>query len=71
LKPTRHQFVYGRGHTTVRRAAAVRLTLKPNALGRRLVRHRTYRPLLQLWISYTPTGGRSRTIGFSGIRLPT
>ena len=70
LKPARHRFVYGRGHITVRRATARRLTLKPNALGRRLVRHHTYRPLLRLWVSYTPTGGRPRSIGFRGIRLP-
>jgi uncharacterized protein YjbI with pentapeptide repeats len=70
LQPARHRFVYGRGHTTARRAVARRLTLKPNAVGRRLVRHHTYRPLLRLWVSYTPTGGRHRSIGFDGIRLP-
>lgn len=70
LQPARHRFVYARGHTTVRRAVTRRLTLKPNALGRRLVRHHTYRPLLRLWVSYTPTGGRHRSIGFSGILLP-
>ncbi len=70
LKPAPHRFVYGRGHTTVRRATTRRLTLKPNAHGRRLVHHHTYRPVLRLWVTYTPTGGRLRSIGFRGIHLP-
>jgi uncharacterized protein YjbI with pentapeptide repeats len=70
LQPARNRFVYGRGHTTVRRAMSVRITLKPNALGKRLLRHHTYRPLLRFWIVYTPTGGRSRTIGFTGVHVP-
>ena len=70
LKAARNRFVYGRGHAIVRRAVSLRITLRPNALGRRLLRHHTYRPLLRLWIVYTPTGGRSRTIGFTGIHVP-
>jgi hypothetical protein len=70
LQPARNPFVYGRGRATVHRAVSLRITLRPNALGKRLLRHHTYRPLLRLWIVYTPTGGRSRTIGFTGVHLP-
>ncbi len=70
LRPAPHRFVYGRRHATARRATTLHLRLTPNASGRRLVRHHTYRIVLRLWVSYTPTGGRFRSKGFKGLHLP-
>ena len=53
-----------------RRAVTLRLHLTPTARGRRLVRHHTYGVTLRLWVSYTPTGGRTRTIGIHGLHIP-
>ena len=46
------------------------MTVKPNRGGRLLVAHPRYRVVLRLWVSYTPTGGPDRTIGFLGLHLP-
>ena len=35
-----------------------------------LLAHHRYRVVLTLWVSYTPRGGRYRTIGFLGLHLP-
>ena len=37
---------------------------------RELVAHHTYRVTLRLWISYTPTGGQQRNIGYYDLHLP-
>ena len=36
---------------------------------RRLVAHHRYRVTLRLWVSYTPTAGNPRSIGFYGLHL--
>jgi hypothetical protein len=70
LRPAPHRFVYARSHTRARRATVLRFRVRPNAHGRRLVRHHTYRVTLRVWISYTPSGGRPRTVGIYGLHLP-
>ena len=70
LRPGPHRFVYARGHRTAGRATVLHLRVAPNARGRRLVRHHTYRVTLRLWISYTPKGGRPRSVGVYGLHLP-
>jgi hypothetical protein len=70
LRPAPHRFVFGRSHKSVRRAITIHLTLRPDARGRRLVHHHTYRVALRLWVSFAPTGGRPRSTGFFGLRLP-
>jgi hypothetical protein len=70
LAPAPHRFVFGRSHKSVRHATTVRLTLRPNARGRRLVHHHGYRVVLRLWASFVPTGGRRRNTGFYGLRMP-
>ena len=64
-----HRFVFARKHRTARRAARLRVRVTPNARGRRLVHHHTYRVLLRLWVTYTPTGGVPRSIGFYGLHF--
>jgi hypothetical protein len=61
--------VFARPSRAVRRAMTIRLLVKPNARGRLLVRHSRYRVTLSLWVSFTPTWGLPRSLGFYGIRL--
>jgi uncharacterized protein YjbI with pentapeptide repeats len=70
LRPAPRRFVYARSRARARRANMLNLRVRPNARGRKLVRHHTYRVTLRLWISYTPEGGRPRTIRISGLHLP-
>jgi uncharacterized repeat protein (TIGR01451 family) len=70
LQPARRRFVFARQHRAARRATKLRLRVTPNARGKLLVHHHTYRVTLRLWVSYTPTGGHSRKQGFYGLHLP-
>ena len=68
LKPAAKRFVFARGHQRVSGRGTV--TVTPNQQGSFLVAHPRYRVVLRLWVSYTPDGGRYRTIGFLGLHLP-
>jgi MBG domain (YGX type)/Glycine rich protein len=71
LAPAARRFVFARAHRTAQQATTLHLRVKPNARGRRLVHHHTYRVTLRLWVSYTPTGGGAYgSIGFYGLHLP-
>lgn len=70
LQPATHRFVFARAHRTSHRASTLRFRVIPNTRGKRLVRHHTYRVVLRLWISYTPSGGEQRKRGFYGLHLP-
>jgi hypothetical protein len=59
LQPGPRRFVFARAHVVAKRAGMMRILVKPNARGRQLVAHHTYRVTLRLWISYTPTPGRA------------
>lgn len=65
-----HRFVFARGHAIATRAETLRLTVKPNARGRRLVAKRKDRITLRVWVSYTPRGGRRRDVGYYHVQLP-
>ena len=69
LQPAPGRFVYARRRATARRARTIKVMVKPNGRGRRLVAHHRYRVTLRLWVSYTPTGGRARSKGFYGLHL--
>lgn len=69
LQPAANRFVYARKHANIR-GGAVHVRVRPNARGHRLVHHHTYRVVLRLWVTYTPTGGEYRSIGFYGLHLP-
>jgi hypothetical protein len=70
LQPAPRRFVFARAHAMPQHAGTLRIVVKPNARGRKLVAHHTYGVTLRLWISYTPTGGRQRNIGYYGLHLP-
>lgn len=70
LQPATRRAVYAREHIAVEAGHIVRVRVRPNAHGRLLLGHHTYRVTLRLWVSYTPTGGRYRSIGLYGLHLP-
>jgi hypothetical protein len=70
LRPAMRRFVYARARTTSSTGGAVHLRVTPNARGGRLVGHHAYQVTLRLWVTYTPSGGHPRSIGFYGLHLP-
>jgi 6-phosphogluconolactonase (cycloisomerase 2 family) len=70
LQPATGRFVFARAHATATKAATLQIVVRPNANGRRLVNHHRYRITLRLWISFTPTHGHQRDIGYYGLHLP-
>jgi hypothetical protein len=70
LQPAKGRFVFARAYAPAKGAGTLRIVVTPNALGRRLIAHHRYRVTLRLWISYTPTHGRQRDIGYYGLHLP-
>jgi hypothetical protein len=70
LQPARGRFAFARARGTARRATTLRMLVRPNRRGSRLVIHHRYRVTLRLWVTYTPTGGNARSIGFYGLHLP-
>jgi hypothetical protein len=70
LQPAIGRFVFARAHALASRASTLRILVTPSARGRALVAKHRYRITLRLWVSYTPTGGRTRTIGYYGLHLP-
>ncbi len=70
LAPAPRRFVYARAHRRVARPGTIRLRVTPDPIGNRLVHHHTYRVTLRLWVTYTPTGGTQRSIGYYDLHLP-
>jgi WD40-like Beta Propeller Repeat len=70
LKPAPHRFVFARAHAHAVRRGTLTVTVTPNKQGRMLIAEPRYRVVLRLWVSYTPDGGRYRTIGYLGLHLP-
>ena len=71
LKPAPHRFVFARAHVRAARLDTLNVTVTPNQRGRHLLAGPGYRIVLRLWVSYTPDGGRDRTIGYLGLHLPS
>jgi hypothetical protein len=69
LQPAAHRFVVARAHSAPRAAGTVRLLVRPNARGRQLIRDPSYRITLRAWITYTPPGGPSCSIGLYRLHL--
>jgi hypothetical protein len=64
LQPGHHRFDWGRASATVEAADTITVTLHPSRHGHRLLaRHRRYGMALNvtIWVSYTPTGGNTRS----------
>ncbi len=70
LQPAKNRFVYARKHADATGAGTLTVRITPNARGKRLVLHHTYHVVLRLWVTYTPTGGNQRSVGFYGLHLP-
>ena len=64
LQPAVGRFVFSRARFTVRRAGTLQAVVSPNARGRRLMQHHSYRVTTRLWLTFTPSGGRSRSKGY-------
>jgi hypothetical protein len=71
LQPAIGRFVFARASATATRAGTLTIVVTPTARGRQLVAHHRYRVTLRLWISFTPTHGRPRSIGYYGLHLPS
>jgi hypothetical protein len=71
LQPAKHRFVFARSHRTARRGGTLHIIVGPGGQGRLLIRHHRYRVTLRLWVTYTPTHGLRRSVGFYGLRVPT
>jgi hypothetical protein len=69
LKPAPARFVFARHHLVVSRAGAIRVIVRPNRRGMKLVAHHSHQVVLRLWVSFTPTGGRQRNIGLYGLHV--
>ena len=70
LNPAPGRFVFARAKATTSKPTTLRILVHPNAKGRSLVEHHRYRVTLRLWVTYTPTHGRPRSIGYYGLHLP-
>jgi hypothetical protein len=71
LQPARGRFVYARASRHPTAAVTLRITVHPSkGKARGLVHHHRYRVVLRLWVSYSPTGGSRRDLGFYGLKLP-
>jgi hypothetical protein len=64
-------FVSGRAHVDATQAGVLHLQVAVNAQGKRLVQHHPDAIVLRLLVTYTPTGGTTRNVGFSGLHLPS
>ena len=69
LQPAAQRFVFARAHTSATAAATILMSVRPNARGQLLVHHPTYLVTLRMWVTYTPVGGRSRSLGLYGLHL--
>jgi hypothetical protein len=70
LQAARGRFVFARAHATAAHAGARWILVRPNWLGRLLVKHHAGRVTLRVWVTFTPKGGRPRTIGLHSLKLP-
>ena len=70
LQPAAGRFAFARAHATSSTAKTIQIVVRPNAKGRRLVNRHRYQVTLRLWVTYTPAGGKSRSIGYYGLHLP-
>jgi hypothetical protein len=71
-KPERGRFAFARKHMTLTGAATMTVRVTPNARGKRLIAQarRAHRALfINIWITYTPSGGTPRTQTKLHVRL--
>ena len=71
VKLSSGRFSFAREHISVQRAESLDVMVPPNRKGRALVAHYGQRVRLTLRVTYTPAGGRPRTMRLNGFRLPS
>jgi hypothetical protein len=64
-----HRFASARAHAVATGAGVLHLRAGFSAEGKRLVHHRGHAVVLKLWVTYTPTAGNPRTVGFNDLHL--
>ena len=69
LQPLPGRFALARLHLNAHAGGTIRVVVKPNARGTRLVKHHRGKVFIRLWVTYTPTGGFAKTIGRLGLLL--
>jgi hypothetical protein len=65
LQSAPRRFVFARAQTTGK--GLIRVVVRPNVRGRRLISHHRFRVTLRLWVTYSPVGGRPRSAGIYGL----
>ena len=69
LQPADGRFAFARLRATASGATTLHLRVTPNPRGRLLLRAHRYRVTIRLWTTFTPTGGKARSIGVYGLKL--
>ena len=69
LQPARGRFVFARLHLNRRTGGTIAVVVNPGNRGTRLVHHHRGKVFIRLWVTYTPTGGSTNTIGLRGLLL--
>jgi hypothetical protein len=69
LQPARGRFVFARKRLSVKRKETVQVRVDPNKIGRKLVRHHTYGVTIRLWVTFTPVGGKTASVGYYGLKI--
>ena len=70
LRSARGRFVFARASNRFHGSTSIHLVARANKRGMLLLRHPAYRVTLRLWVTFTPTGGKPRSIGFFGLHPP-
>lgn len=47
----------------------MRMVVMPDLRGRRLLAHHRYRIVFRLWVTFTPSGGKPRSLDAYGVHL--
>jgi len=63
------RFAFARLHAAASGATTLHLRVRPNQRGRLLLRAHRYRVTIRLWTTFTPTGGKARSVGVYGLKL--
>jgi hypothetical protein len=69
LQPAPGRFVFARARANAGGAGTLKILVKPNAEGRRLVARNRPETLVRIWVTFTPPHGRSHSVGYYGVLL--
>jgi len=69
LQPAPGRFVFARARAGATRAGTLQIPVTPNAEGRRLLARHRPDTLVRVWVTFTPTDGRSHSVGYYGVLL--